>query len=162
MTKHLWIIAASLSFSGVSWAESPTTTPFHAEMDGNANIVGPDPEDPFCSLVNEPTATGVATHLGAISFAAYETVNVCVQPAVVNSVFTLTAANGDILDGELTDVVILFNPDGTVIAEGPYRFTGGTGRFAEATGEGTWVVTFGGSLGNDAPAHVTASGTITY
>jgi hypothetical protein len=50
--------------------------------------------------------------------------------------FTMTAANGDKLYGELTSSGS-FDQDGNLVIEGDYQFVGGTGRFEGATGSGT-------------------------
>ncbi len=71
---------------------------------------------------------------------------------------TITAANGD----ELTfDYEGLLNPltgEGT----GTFTFTGGTGRFAHATGGGTFDALIDLSLPEDQPMTVTLDGKIDY
>ena len=54
--------------------------------------------------------------------------------AVVGS-FTMTAANGDKLYGELATTGY-FDPNGNLLIHGSYEFVGGTGRFADASGSG--------------------------
>jgi hypothetical protein len=53
----------------------------------------------------------------------------------VTASFTRTAANGDQLYSTFTSVGY-FDEDGNLLLHGEYQFTGGTGRFADATGSG--------------------------
>jgi hypothetical protein len=72
-------------------------------------------------------ATGQATHLGSFTRNA----NVVVHPdAEVVGTLVWTAANGDQLFADL--VAAFISP---TAAAGTYTFTGGTGRFENATGE---------------------------
>jgi len=83
------------------------------------------------------TASGTATHLG--SWSTTGTVRYALEDGVLRSSGegTITAANGDKLDfvveGALDPVA------GT--DHGTFRFVGGTGRFAGASGSANFVVT---------------------
>jgi hypothetical protein len=108
--------------------------PFAAMLTGNAHLSPTD--DPFV-LRNDETGIGESTHLGKFIWADTEFADFGVIPggvAVVGS-FSMTAANGDQLYGEFSTVG-LFDEDGNLVIHGTYRFVGGTGRFAEATGAG--------------------------
>ena len=108
--------------------------PFKASLTGNAHLSPTD--DPFV-LRNDETGKGTATHLGAFTWADVEYADFAAIPggvAVVAS-FAMTAANGDQLYGTFTSVGD-FDEEGNLVIHGSYRFTGGTGRFADATGSG--------------------------
>jgi hypothetical protein len=86
------------------------------------------------------SATGHATHLGLFS----ETGELSFVPdpnnptlLLVTGRVTFTAANGDQLDALIEDAVLDVT---TGQAAGIYRFIGGTGRFANASGTGDLVV----------------------
>jgi len=89
------------------------------------------------------TGTGIASHLGRSTNVNHITVTgpatSCPGGFANVNVETLTAANGDTL--ELTgphDVGCPTRP-GVVHGTGDWTVTGGTGRFAGATGQGTFV-----------------------
>jgi hypothetical protein len=108
--------------------------PFKASLSGNAHLSPTD--DPFV-LRNDETGMGNSTHLGNFTWADTEFADFAAIPggvAVVGT-FTMTAANGDELYGELATVGS-FDEEGDLVIHGTYRFTGGTGRFANATGTG--------------------------
>ena len=54
-----------------------------------------------------------------------------------NGEFTLVTAGGDTLRGSYGSGVAAARPDGTTWFKDEFRVTGGSGRFAEATGSGT-------------------------
>jgi hypothetical protein len=88
--------------------------------------------DTGTALVVDIDGMGNATHVGRYAYAALE----CFNPAslLYRGEFTITAANGDILrgtySGEVVDIV------GTVgLYEQDAVVTGGTGRFAGASGQ---------------------------
>ena len=75
------------------------------------------------------SGSGTATHLGRFTMVAGETVDL-VAMTVTNGRFTLTAASGDTISGTYSGTV---QPGLTgYLVSGP--ITGGTGRFAGATG----------------------------
>ena len=85
-------------------------------------------------------ATGNATHLGL--FTESGELSFVPDPnnptlLLVSGVVTFTAANGDQLDTLIENAVLDVT---TGQAAGPFRFIGGTGRFANATGTGDLVV----------------------
>ena len=98
-------------------------------VDSNGNVVGA-----------EPTGSGNATHLGMFT----NTGKVSFTPDPSNSNILLpsgggvfTAANGD----KLNFVIISGALDLTTgIGTGDFAFTGGTGRFANATGQVSGVI----------------------
>jgi hypothetical protein len=98
-------------------------------IDGNGNIVGA-----------EPTGSGNATHLGLFT----NTGKVSFTPDATNPTIlhpsgggVFTAANGD----KLNFVIVTGALDLTTgIGTGEFDFTGGTGRFANATGHTSGVI----------------------
>lgn len=108
--------------------------PFQAKLTGNAHL---SPTDDPAVLRNDETGQGEATHLGRFTWADVEYANFAVIPGgvAVVATFTMTAANGDELYGEFASVGY-FADAVTLVISGAYEFTGGTGRFADATGSG--------------------------
>ena len=98
-------------------------------LDGNGNVVGA-----------EPTGSGNATHLGMFT----NTGHVNFTPDASNPTIlhpdgggVFTAANGD----KLNFVIVSGALDLTTgIGTGDFAFTGGTGRFANATGHTSGVI----------------------
>jgi hypothetical protein len=98
-------------------------------LDGNGNVVGA-----------EPTGSGNATHLGMFTNTGHvdftpDASNPNILHPTGGGVFT--AANGD----KLNFVIITGALDLTTgIGTGDFEFTGGTGRFANATGHTSGVI----------------------
>ena len=101
---------------------------------------------------NSMEVVGTATHLGRFDSQAHWEFN--------SSTFTLhvwasfTAANGDTLQAEFPAWVV--NPDGTIATSGVAIITGGTGRFAGASGS------YGGGFSGPNQEIFTVEGTISY
>jgi len=120
-----------------SLAVTATERPFSANgkgiatpiFDNNGNLVGV-----------EPTGSGTATHLGL--FTNTGKVTFTQDPSNSNILIptgegVFTAANGDKLNFIITGGAL---DKTTGIGTGDFEFTGGTGRFANATGHTTAVV----------------------
>jgi hypothetical protein len=106
------------------------------------------------SVVDTPTtreltasATGLATHLGR--FTRTESITIDLFTFDFTGTLTFTAANGDLLKADVAGNLLS--------AEGTYVFTGGSGRFQNASGSAAFAVAVDG-LKFD----VTFSGTILY
>jgi hypothetical protein len=108
--------------------------PFKAKLSGNAHLSPTD--DPFV-LQNDETGLGEATDLGRFTWADVEYADFGVIPGgvAVTASFTMTAANGDELYGTFTSLGYFADAQ-TLVIHGSYEFVGGTGRFADATGNG--------------------------
>jgi hypothetical protein len=108
--------------------------PFKAMLTGNAHL---SPTDNPAVLRNDETGEGEATHLGHFTWADVEFADFAAIPGGVSVVatFTMTAANGDELYGQFTSVGYFADAE-TLVIHGDYEFTGGTGRFADASGSG--------------------------
>ena len=135
-------VAVALCIGGAglpSEAIADDQLPFVAELTSSANLT---PTDDACVFRNDETGSGEATHLGSFAWMDVEWVDFCAIPGGVSVVgrFTMTAANGDLLHGELATTGV-FEQDGKLDIHGDYFFTGGTGRFADATGSGELDVT---------------------
>ena len=141
---------------------SMATRPLAVAITGHAN---PDFSLGPCNVVNEEAGTGIGQHLGALSWTSEEVANFCVDPndperAEVTGAFTMTASNGDLVSGTYETVVLADFAAGTLTADGEFVITGGTGRFAEASGSGAVHVT--GSLLPPFEVAGTFAGTIAY
>ena len=133
-TKFL-VLTLTVLFA--SFAVTATERPFSANgkgiatpiFDASGNVVGV-----------EPTGSGNATHLGV--FTNTGKVNFAPDPSNSNIVIptgegVFTAANGDKLNFIITGGALDLT---TGIGSGDFEFTGGTGRFAKATGHTAAVV----------------------
>ena len=128
------------TFSSVVSAESPGGTmstrskseqlPFHGSLDATETETGS-----FPVLSVSLSGQGNATHLG--QYSAIFTFHLDLRTITGVGSFTLIAANGDTLFGDLSGHGIVGN--GLVIIAETGTITGGTGRFATATG--SFVVT---------------------
>jgi len=143
--RHVALAAAALTILGTGFrAPAAHSVPFQ----GQADVVLTSTQPPLTAA-----GTGKATHLGR--FTRTETI----YPNPDNPTFTGTlefiAANGDKLCASMSGQFT--SPTGDR-AEGTYTFTGGTGRFKNATGSAVFEVSPDGVPNFD----VTFSGTIQY
>ena len=136
--------------------------PFTFALTGYA---APDFSQGPCNVTNVESGAGNALHLGDVTWSSEETVDFCVDPddpslGRVTGAWTITAANGDRLDGTYQTVVRADFAAGTLSATGDYVVTGGDGRFVDAGGEG--IVSVTGSLGPPFDVTGTFVGSIVY
>ena len=139
MKRSLSIKILALTFTLLvgSLAVTATERPFSLNgrgvaipvVDGNGNVVGAD-----------PTGSGNATHLGTFT----NTGHVDFTPDATNPNIlhpsgggVFTAANGDKLNFVIVNGALDLT---TGIGTGDFDFTGGTGRFANATGRTSGVI----------------------
>ncbi len=131
------LLALTLTMMVASLAVTATERPFSLNgrgvavpiLDGNGNVIGA-----------EPTGSGNATHLGLFT----NTGKVAFTPDATNPNIlhpsgggVFTAADGD----KLNFVIVNGSLDLTTgIGTGDFDFTGGTGRFANATGRTSGVI----------------------
>ncbi len=134
------------------------TRPFHADFTASPNL---SPTGDPCIFHNNETGSGTATHLGGFAWHVVESINFCTVPGGVAIVgtFVMTAANGDELAGGGT-LIGKFAPNGDLVIHGTYTFTGGTGRFISAAGNGDVNATALASPGM--PVSSRFNGTITF
>ena len=125
----LLLTAFTLAFATHStWAGNQV--PFQGRAEGAATSVSPDPAGVVLTVLTE----GNATSLGR--FSRDETVLFNPLTGSLTGVIVFTAANGDQLFGTVEGGFV-----SPTTATGTYLFTGGTGRFVNATGSADFVVT---------------------
>lgn len=156
------LAAAILSIAALTFAPAKGVAEeiaFRATITGNAHLT--PTEDPFV-LRNDETGKGVAQPIGRFTWADVEYVDFAAIPGgvAVVATFTMTFENGDQLFGMLITTGALDEHAATLFIQGTYEFTGGTGKFEDATGSGEIeaVATLGGPL----PFAGRMSGTINY
>ena len=119
-------VAAFFTITFTDSSRADTAVPFRGQMRGVEITTGLE----FPLLFVDATATGNASHLGRFGMTYEVTVNLLTHDTSGSAVFT--AANGDQL---FTDLVGHGTDDGKVASVVEiHTITGGTGRFAEATG----------------------------
>ena len=110
--------------------------PFIGRLEGIETITPIDPQ--FLSVLMK--GTGDATQLGRFTLVHMETVNLLTLTGIGS--FAFTAANGDILTADFTaQASLTANPEVLSIVENAF-ISGGTGRFAGATGHFTVTRSF--------------------
>jgi hypothetical protein len=126
--------------SSVGFLEKKNPVPFSANLNGGSPPPVPSSE---CEglLLTEITGEGNATHLGKFSAVQRH----CLNPqnfTFDNGWLEYTAANGDKLYGSYSGFLSP-TPDPIILEiTGAFELTGGTGRFANAAGEGNasgWI-----------------------
>ena len=133
-------LGALLALTATTAIASSQSRPFKVVIDGNAGPVFTGP----CTIENTETGTGHATHMGTITWQSTESVDACGPDAIVHAAFVITAATGETVTGTYSTIAHLDFAASEVRAAGLFRITGGTGRFAAASGRG--VITAEGSL----------------
>ena len=137
MAQALAVVAAlfafAVTFVGASSAGEQTT--FKGSLEGTVTVTPLNP--PIASVLIE--ATGNATKLGRFTVEVPHVVNQAVRVGAGSYIFT--AANGDTLTASFTGVGTLIAP-GVLSTTETATITGGTRRFADATGSFTAHRTF--------------------
>jgi hypothetical protein len=105
--------------------------PFKGSFEGDVTVTPLDP--PF--VMADVEATGEATHLGKFTLEIPHVVNRATRTAV--GTYEFTAANGDKVYAEFTGLASPTEVPGVLYIEETAIITGGTGRFAGATGSFT-------------------------
>ena len=109
-------------------AAADEQTPFKGGFEGDVTHTPLIP--PFDSVLVE--AAGEATHLGRFTLDIPHVVNRTTRMAI--GTYEFTAANGDTLIAEFTGIATPTDVPGVLYIEETATITGGTGRFAGATG----------------------------
>ena len=104
--------------------------PFKGTLEGTVTVTPLTP--PFASVLIE--GAGHATHLGRFTVEIPHQVNQAVRMG--SGTYVFTAANGDTLTADFTGVATVLSP-GVISTTETATITGGTGRFAGATGSFT-------------------------
>jgi hypothetical protein len=128
------VALTSVAAPMASSASAGTSVPFAGSFNG-AEVTTPNPPFPPSSLSVVGNWSGVATHLGRFTVESHHTVIIATRTAM--GTFTFTAANGDTVTASFTgQATPTANPDVLSVVEFG-TITGGTGRFAGATGSFT-------------------------
>lgn len=107
--------------------------PFRGTLEGVVTVTFDPPPSPFASVLIR--GMGNATHLGRFSVAIPHRVNFATSTGI--GTFEFTAADGDTLTAALTGQAGPPDPAGVLAIVETATITGGTGRFARATGSFT-------------------------
>ncbi len=121
------VAATAVSLASIAVSAVAAETPFK----GTANAVETSQGFPIVTVTRN--GTGTATYLGKYTSQVILRVNVLATPPTATGVATFTAANGDTLTTTVVGRSTLITPGVLSIVE-VYTITGGTGRFADATG----------------------------
>jgi hypothetical protein len=143
LATFLALVIFALAALGPSpLAAAPPSVPYQASGPEWVVHEAPHPDCGLGRLKVEVEGTGQASHLGQYTVVRRHCFNLATF-TIEDGAFEQTAANGDRLWGTYTGYtagVLQFGPDGSpvvIIIESPTTITGGTGRFANATGAGT-------------------------
>ena len=123
------LLAAMTLACAVPAAWAKDQVPFQGSADGAIANASPDPGGVVLTVLAE----GNATHLGR--FSREETVLFNPVTGTLTGLVVYTAASGGQLFGTVVGGFI-----SPTAATGTYTFTGGTGRFANATGGAAFVI----------------------
>src|SRR5690606_4030680 len=96
--------------------------PFAFSLTGHAN---PDFSQGPCNVTNVESGTGIALHLGVVTWSSEESVSFCVDPAdpglgKVSGAFVITAADGARINGSYETTVRADFVTNTLTAAGSY------------------------------------------
>lgn len=140
MPRRLSLFALSLLVTSVAITDPATAEnprPFKARVTAQwDNIFAALPPSFRGAGLAHFAGTGQVTHLGKAGQAGSLTLEVPVSPGVFpgSGSVTMTAANGDTLTFDFAGCLDAATGEGI----GTFWFTGGTGRFADASGCGTF------------------------
>jgi hypothetical protein len=122
-------VVAALRAADPVWAGE--RVPFKGRLDGDVTVTPLAP--PLLQVGVD--ATGNATHLGRFALDIPHVVNLATRSAA--GAYEFTAANGDKLYADFTGTATPTGTPGVLYIEETATITGGTGRFAGATGSFT-------------------------
>ena len=135
MKRHSVAASLALAIEAVLGLAGPAAAgeqvPFKGSLAGDVTITPLDP--PFLSVLVD--ATGNATQLGQFTLTIPHIVNPANGTAIGS--YEFTAANGDTLFADFTGQATPTATPGVLYIEETATITGGTGRFADATGSFT-------------------------
>jgi hypothetical protein len=125
--------AGAATPTGVVSKSAAREVPFKGRLEGSFTFVPDPPPSTFASVDFGPL-TGNATHLGGFILKGPHRVNLAATPATAIGTFEFTAANGDTLRASFTGLGTPTATPGIASIVETATITGGTGRFAGATG----------------------------
>jgi hypothetical protein len=126
-SASLSIASPEANAAGAAVLSNDQDVPFKGRLEGTATVTPGTP--PFLSV--SLVGTGNATHLGRFTVEIPHVVNTTNRTSV--GTYEFTAANGDTLTAGFTGQATLTSPGVLSVVE-TATITGGTGRFADATG----------------------------
>ena len=127
------LTAQSATAGGDVVAARSAEVPFKGRLEGDFTFVPEPPPSTFASVAFTSVA-GQATHLGGFSIEAPHRVDLATLPAQATGSFRFTAANGDTLTATFAGLGTPTASPGVFSIVETASITGGTGRFAGATG----------------------------
>jgi len=122
------LIALALLLSIAGPVSAGDRIPFKGTLAGTAVVTPLNP--PMVAVRID--ATGTATHLGTFTLVAPHVVNQATLVGV--GTYLITAANGDVITADLAGTAVMVEPPYVIAITETATVTGGTGRFAGATG----------------------------
>jgi hypothetical protein len=125
-TSLVVIAVAAVSLASIAAGAVAAETPFKGTVDADETVM---PSPPTASLTRD--GAGTATYLGSYTEHIVMTINLPTLSSTGAAIFT--AANGDTLTATVAGQATRTGPTTLSIVE-VYTVTGGTGRFADATG----------------------------
>jgi hypothetical protein len=131
-------------------AADPPQVPFRLTVLSGTQVVAPDGRcGPFPMLTVDVEGIAVSTHLGRTTFRQSHCIN-AFDPdlAFTDGEFTDTGADGSSIHGTYSGVLVPTATPPVVEIQGVFVITGGTRRFAGATGGGRASGTLGLVLGD--------------
>jgi hypothetical protein len=129
---YLRIAALFLAAGLAGPALAGQDVPFQGSFEGRFTaMVNPGPPPTATVLAS---GTGLATHLGRFTYVFPHTINLGTVPSTSIGTWTFVAANGDTLMGDAAGRSALVE-SAVLLVVNEVIITGGTGRFAGATGE---------------------------
>ena len=112
--------------------------PFEANFIATTEVIqAPAPGTP---LIFFSPGTGEATYMGKTTYEAIVTIDIFAKPDLAIATITLTAANGDKIFMNSIGIVSAPDANGVTMVALTNTITGGTGRFADASGTLTGTV----------------------
>jgi hypothetical protein len=143
MARHIVRIFVALTAlllwtAPAATAAKPVPVPSRAEFFLDASFVPTATPGVFAVT---GSGSGRATHLGQVTVSTSELVDFTVSPGTVTirgGEMVVVAANGDELYSNYSGGGSLPDVNGVVSFSGTFTITGGTGRFSDATGGGTF------------------------
>jgi hypothetical protein len=132
MHRYSFAALASLALLQLAGtAAAGEQVPFKGRLEGSYTVTVVPPIGTF-----QGSGSGEATHLGGFTYEFPHTVNFGTTPPTGIGTYSFTAANGDKVFAEFLGQSTPVAP-GFVLVEEEGVITGGTGRFANASGEFT-------------------------
>ena len=138
LIRTLVAVLAAVLLTAPPVAAAATTTPFRSDFTAQASFA----ETPVPGILTVTTSgVGHASHLGRITLSTTETLDFVTSPGTLvirDGRLVMVAANGDELHWTYEGTGSLPDADGDSSLAGTFVISGGTGRFSDATGGGTF------------------------